>query len=318
MKYLILLASFVTMASMGTAHAAYTVKAGKLMNVNEVATQSVQDHFSVLSKAYLDKQWEKVVAEATIIIKNFSTTPFAHDALFYQGVAYYHLSNLEMANTQLGAYLKKQTTPKFFEEAIQVKFSIAEQFQKGAKKHLLGFESMPKWVPAREDALAIYEEVITALPNHDLAAQALYGKAKLYFKDEDYKPSIEAYQTLIRRFPKHHLAAESYIGISEVYLTQCQVEFPDTDFLDLAEINLKKFRLDFPKEERLATAEKMLLDMQEIYAKGLYETGAFFERTKKPDAAAIYYTKVTHSFPGTKAAQLSAQRLQELDQKKVK
>jgi tetratricopeptide (TPR) repeat protein len=60
---------------------------------------------------------------------------------------------------------------------------------------------MPKWIPALEDALSIYDEVIMALPHHELGAKALYGKARLLFKDEDYKASIETYQALIRRFP---------------------------------------------------------------------------------------------------------------------
>ena len=53
---------------------------------------------------------------------------------------------------------------------------------------------------------------------------------------------------------------------------------PDTDFLDLAEINLRKFRQDFPTDERLSKAEELLRAMQEVYADSFFEIGQFFER----------------------------------------
>jgi outer membrane protein assembly factor BamD (BamD/ComL family) len=297
-------------------YAGYTIKGGKLMHVDKVATMSVQEHYSAAIEAYQNKKWEEVVRQSMIVLSNFPSTPFAQEVLFYLGVAHFQIEEYETANHYLTGYLKKQAAPKFFEEAIQYKFQIAERYQKGAKKHILGWEVMPKWVPAREEAIAIYDEVITALPHHELAAQALYGKAKLLLKDEEYKGSIETYQTLIRRFPKHSLAIESYIGIGQVYFVQCQEEYPDQDFIDLVEINLRKFKRDFPQAERIQVAEKMYLDMQEIYASNLYDTGRFYERTKKPQAAYIYYTRILAKYPETKVAHRANTRLGQLKFKK--
>jgi outer membrane protein assembly factor BamD (BamD/ComL family) len=297
------------------AEAAYTIRNGKLINTNEVATLSVQEHYSVAMDAFQKQDWEEVVRQSIIVIRNFPSTPFAQDAFYYLGVGYFHLEEFELANRHLTNYLKKQNTPKYFEEAIQYKFKIAERFHRGARKHILGWESMPKWVPAREEAIAIYEEVITALPHHDLAAQALYGKAKLLLKTEEYKSSIETYQVLIRRFPKHPLAIESYIGIGQVYLIQSQQEYPDQDYLDLAEINLRKFRQDFPSEEKVGVAQGMLLNMKEVYASHLYDIGRFYERTKKPHASHIYYTRILAKYPETKVATLATKRLQRMKYK---
>ncbi len=293
----------------------YTLQGGRLVNNQELATMSVQEHYSAAMDAYQKKDWEELIHQAMIITKNFPSTPFANESLFYLGVGYFNLREFEESNQYFSTYLKRNATPKHFEDAIQYKFSIAEKFQNGAKKRVLGWEGMPKILPAREDALNIYEEVITALPHDELAAKALFGKAKLLFKEEEFKSSVEAFQTLIRRFPKNPLAAESYIGIGEVYLTQCKKQYPDPDFLDLAEINLRKFRLDFPGEDRVVIAEKMFLDMQEVYAASLFETGQYFERTKKPHASIIYYNKVVSNYPATHAAKLSEKRLDALNLK---
>jgi outer membrane protein assembly factor BamD (BamD/ComL family) len=294
-------------------HAAYTFKNGKLIKSEDVATMSVQEHYSAAMDAYQKKNWEEVIHHSAVVIKNFGSSPFAQEAYFCLGVGYFHTGEFEFSNRYLTKYLKKQATPKYFEEAIQYKFKIAEKYHKGARKHILGMENMPKWVPARNEAISIYDEVVTALPHHQLAAQALFGKAKLLLKDDEFKSSIETYQVLIRRFPKHPLAAESYIGVGEVYLVQAQAEYPDQDFLDLAEINLRKFRYNFPGDEKVAVAEKMLSDMKEVYASDLYDTGRFYERTSKPQAAYIYYTRILAKYPETKVSEFASKRLSRMD-----
>lgn len=292
--------------------ATYLFKNGKLIKSEEVATLSVQEHYGLALQCYQEKNWDELIHQSLIVIKNFSQTPFAADAYYYLGAGYFHLEEFEYANRFLTKYLKKQTAPKFFAEAIEYKFQIAEHYRKGAKKHLFGVETFPKWLGATEEAMAIYDEVITALPHHDLSAYALFGKAQLLLKEEEYKSSVETYQTLIRRFPKHPLAAESYIGISEVYLMQSQKAYPDQDFLDLAEINVRKFRSDFPGEESVVAAENLLQQMKEVYASDLYDIARFYERTKKPQAARIYYTRIQLKYPETEVAVLAEKRLNRL------
>ncbi len=279
------------------------------MNTEEVATMSVQEHYGVLLEAVQTENWEEVVQQSTIMIKNFPDSPFYQEAFYFLGVGFFHKGNYEIANDHLTTYLKKQTVLQHFREAIEMKFQIAEQFRGGYRKHIGGIELLPKWMPAKEDAIKIYDEVINALPNDDLAAKALFGKGKLILDNEEYTSSIETFQTLIRRFPKHPLAPDAYVEIANVYLTESKERYPDADFLDLASLNLKKFRQDFPTDDRVEIAETILADMQEVYAKSFYEIAQFYERTKKPHASVLYYSKIVKTFPNTKTAESSKKRL---------
>lgn len=292
-----------------TCFADYTLKDGKLVERKQVATKSAPEHHSSILDLYQNKDWAKLEKEATVVIKNFSPSPFARDAVYFLGVAYFHQEDYEMANYQLTDYLTSQSTPKYFEEAIQLKFEIAEKFRSGARAHIMGFKSMPKWMPAHSQAIAIYDEVISALPHHDLAAHSLYGKAQVHGRNEDWRSSIESYQTLIRRFPKHSLAIESFIGIGEIYFEQSQSEFPDPDLLDLAELNLRKFRSSFPREEKLTVAETTYAKMRDEYALSLFQTARFYERTNKLGAAKIYYTKIMRNYPTSYVSIKSQERL---------
>jgi outer membrane protein assembly factor BamD (BamD/ComL family) len=171
---------------------------------------------------------------------------------------------------------------------------------------------MPAWLPAQEDALKIYDEVIAALPHSEIAAQALLNKARLQVYFEDYKPSIETLDFLIRRFPKHALAAESFLEKNKIYLIQCKAQNLDPDLLDLAEVNTRKFQQAFPREPRVAEAERIISEMKEIFAENLFETGCFFQKTKKIPASIIYYTKVVAKYPNTQAALSAREKLESL------
>ena len=289
--------------------AAYVLKSGKLVNSEEVATLSAQEHYSMILEAYRNGEWKELIHQANIVIKNFEDSPFYQEAFFYLGTGYFHTKEYDLANTELSGYLKKQSSLQHFREAIELKFQIAEHFREGGKRHLMGWKAMPKWMPAQEEAMNLYEEVISALPTDDLAVRSLYGRGALLVLQEEFEGAIETYQTLIRKFPKHPITPEAYIQIGKTYLTQCQVKFKDSDFLDLAEINLKKFQEDFPNDERVVLAKNTLSEMQELYAENFYEIGQFFERTKKPQAAVIYYAKIIKNYPETKTADSSKKRL---------
>ena len=274
---------------------------------------SAHDLYSAAKAAQQEARWGEVIKNSKAVAQHYENSPFAADALFMMGAAYFEIEEYELANECFTDYLKKQTTPEDFEQAIRYKFEIAHRFGEGAKLHLMGWKSMPKWLSAKDYAVEIYDEVIATLPRHELASEALYQKANLLYEIKDFKPAIDAYQTLIRRFPKHARAPDSYLGICQVYIKWCETDFKDPDFLDLAEINVRKFEADFPGEERLADAKGMLLSMKERYATDLLEMGKFYERTKKPQAAGLYYHNLKARYPETKSAKEAEKRLKKLN-----
>ncbi len=264
---------------------------------------------SRLQDALRENDWWAAIDYAEVIAKNYPESPFAQETDFLIGEAFYHLGQLELANEYFSSYLNHSVAPSHFEETMRLKFSVAEAFRLGEKKPLFGSHKLPKILSAEEDALQIYDEVISALPHNEIAAKALLGKAELQSKAEDYKPSLETLDLLIRRFPKQTFAAQGFLQKSHVYLLQAQEGSSDPTLLGLADINLRKFRLAFPREEGLVQTENDLAAIQEIFAEHLMKTGRFFQKTKKIPAAKLYYIKVTAHFPKTKAATEAQERL---------
>ena len=217
---------------------------------------SAQEFNSSLQQAISDGNWWAVIDYAGILSYHFPTSPFAQDSSFLIGEAYLNLGQPSIANDYFTAYLNTPIPPRRFEEAIEYKFNIAERFLQGEKKPLFNSHKGPKLISAKEDALKIYDEVLVTLPHSEYAAKSLLGKAQIQAEMEDYKPSLETLDLLIRRFPKTEFAARGFLEKLHVYLMQCQGRSLDPDLLDLSAVTLRKFRVSFPREPRLAEAEE--------------------------------------------------------------
>lgn len=312
-KYLlVVIATIFTLGS--SLEAAYVLKNGKLHDVKDIAELSLEQHYNLGIKALQDKDWVEAVHQFRIVTINFPDADLTQEAYYFLGVAYYHDKDPDLANKNLSIYLQKQKGQKYFVETFRYKLAIADAFKNGARKHLFGQEKLPQCFTDSAEAIRIYDEISNSLPNHDLAAKALFTKATLLRKAREFKPSIDAYQALIRKFPKTTLAAQSYVKISETLLEESQYEFQNPDLLAAAQINLKKFMQDFPKATaELQTAKNSLMQMHEVYATGLYDTGCFYERKKAPKASVLYYTQVLKAFPETTVAKKCQVRLKALD-----
>lgn len=295
-----------------TLEGAITFRNGKIVDADLIPTLPGEAHFGIGMEAFENHNWTETVRQLTIVTRHFSNAPYAQEAFFYLGIAYFKCEELEFSNDAFSSYIDCQTNPQCFLEAVQFKLAIADQFRCGAKRRFFGLKQLPKWLSAKDKALGIYDEVVAAMPCHDIAARALFAKASLQWECQDYRETVTTYQMLIRRFPKHELAAESYLMISQVYLDQAHVEFQNPDLIAFAELNLRRFKADFPSEERIVLAETNYQYINEVYAHGLYDTGRFYERVGKPCSSVIYYNQVLSLFANTNTAKCCQDRLNEL------
>lgn len=270
-------------------------------------------HYNEGGRYYNAKKYRKAYSHFERVIYFFPASEVAAEASYYLAVCYYEMGEYDFANREFSAYVTASADPAFFEDAICFKFNIAEHFKEGKRRRAFTSRYLPKWISAEDEALQIYDEVILALPNHELTVCALRSKAELLRRMREYRASVDTYQILIRRFPKHEATPDAYVSISEVYYEQCQHDFQNPDLLAFADLNARKFSDDFPRDERIQVINDYVQKMKETYARGLYELGLFYERKGHPHAAAIYYQTAIKEFPETSIACACQERLDHLD-----
>ncbi len=254
-------------------------------------------------KACSDKRWNDAIFCGDCLKDYRPKKVTGKEALYFLGISYFAKNSLEKANDCFSEYLNTSFMPRYFEEALTYKFKIARKYQQGIGKPLFGLEKMPNWIPAEEDALKIYDELINALPQTDMMIQATYNKALLHMSFKDYKDAIGAFESLIEKYPKHELAIQSYLLISKSYLYQADPKHHEHDLLHLAKLNLEKFEKSFPLEEKVIEMKKDIRKMEEIYAQGFFEVAQFYHKKKAFNAVELYCNKIKRDFPHTKTAQ---------------
>lgn len=273
------------------------------------AADSSQEEYTLLVSSYENKDWKGVIETAKSSLKGDAESPFIGDLYYMTGVAYFNEGDYGIAEEYFSNFLQKSSAAKYFEDSIIYKFKIAEEYERGAGKHLMGWEFMPKWASGQDDAMKIYDEVIATLPHHEVAAKALANKSKMQWKRGKYKEAVDQYQTLINRFPKNELTPEAYSNIAMIYYEQSTEEFPGSDLIELAVLNLKKFKADFPGDEKVAQAEVMMGKMQNHYAKDLWESATYFEKKGKLVAARLYYEAIIQKYPASQYVSDATERM---------
>lgn len=275
---------------------------------------SVDEYYRLGMKAMQKNDWKTALQQFQALLTFYPSSSLAGEALFFSGICNFNLGEYEQADQHFSTYLKEQALPKHFEEVFQFKLAIADKFRLGAKKHLFGHQKLPCWISAEDEAVALYDEVASTLPNDDLAVKALFGKGLILSQMKEYRTSTETFQSVIRRFPKNPLAANSYIAIGYNYFKENECQPSNADLLALAQINKRRFIQDFPGDHRVAEINKLYAQMEERYALGLFELGQYYERIGQPNAARLYYGKTAREFPTTAAARASKGKLAAIPQ----
>ncbi|MCI5052478.1 MAG: outer membrane protein assembly factor BamD [Simkaniaceae bacterium] len=267
------------------------------------------EYYDKMIESIQSKQWNYALQYSKAILNLYPDCSFASEATYYAGIACQERGELTYANDWFSKYLASYASLKHFEDAVKNKYEIALEFSGGVKKHVFDSHHMPKWQGARHDAITIFEEVISAFPRDELAAQSLFRKAKLQASLSDYDDAIDSYKTFVRRFPKHALTPEAYLGIVNTYVLKSKKLFPDPDFIELATISTEKFQRNYPTDERVHTAWEEIANLKDWFAKDLLTHARYWERKKKPDAADVYYKSIVIRYGGTPTAEIAKERL---------
>ena len=280
------------------------------------ATNQPFDQLYTQLQDSLDKQDLKSAKKsAEVIVDIYQDHPMSPEVYFQLASLYLKEGEYEAAFEAVELYLKKDATLRFYEEAYKIKLEVAHRYSKGFKKHIAGLKVLPKWMPAQEEAMDIYDEIQAAVPRSDLAAEALYAKAALQLHLQDYKGSLDSFQVFLKKFGQHALAPHAHIKIGDIYVVNTKTQQNDDSFLALERLNYQRFKDNFPSDPRLRIAEGQIKNIEEILANGMFEIAAYYKRTKRYDAALLYYTQVIQTYPKSVVAHKAVNTVQYLREK---
>lgn len=278
-------------------------KSREAERISRTTYLSAEGHFKLFEEALAANNFKEAIVQAEIIEANFKVHPLYTSSRYDVAIAYNSLNFLVEANRALTDYLAAGLSDHF-QEALALKFEIAQKFGKGEKGQYSYVKSLFTERSFPERAIEIYNEILLYAPSSDLAAYALFHKAQLEMTLYDHDESIDTFRTLIHDFIGHELLPQAYFGIAQNYYARYAADRSKTpDLLDLAQVNLENFESAYPSHQLAAESRQLFTDMRSSLAWELYEVGRYFERRRKPKAAALYYRQICEKYPDTPAAE---------------
>lgn len=156
--------------------------------------------------------------------------------------------------------------------------------------------------------------------NHSLADDALVRVADYFMEDEDYEQATDALKRLLAEYPRSEHTLWARFQFARTLWLQNQGPLYDERVL----IQSRRAFEDYAatarmlgeaerQKEQIATAEQMIVRINERLAEKEYLIGRFYERTKAKTSALYYYRHCVRTYPGTEYATICAKRVGEIE-----
>jgi len=241
------------------------------------------------------------------IVKSYSRTDAAAEAQFrYAGM----LDATGDSKKAFEAYQDLITgfrNTNHFNEAVQRQFDIAEKLRASDKKGFLGIGASVQ--PSQ--LIEMFEQVAASVPQLELAPKAMLNIGQIHLEQEDRLSAESYFKKVVNTYPSTAYATEAQYEIFRIRgVTAENSNSPNEDRAQ------REAGLDFvnsnPDDQR---AQEIRSDLDEIEARSmekLFNTGTFYEKSRKPESARVYYREVVKN-PNTPWAAKAQERLNALD-----
>jgi TolA-binding protein len=195
-----------------------------------------------------------------------------------------------------------------YRRALLREMDVARAFLSGEKRIVWRVLRLP----AYDDGVQILDRVWERVPGTRLGEEALRMKADYFFAAGEMDTAQAEYAMLAQQYPAGRYAQQAALRSAEA----ADASFGGTPFDDkpLIEARERYERLEkeYPEFARVEDVEARLAGIRTQRAEKDLYVARWYERARRPDAAAYYYRVILRDWPGTLAAAEAQRRLRAL------
>lgn len=248
-------------------------------------------------------------------------SPLEEDALFMLAESRFFADRYGSADDAYGNLFEKYDNTRHLERAVSRQFAIAQYWeQKHAQRPIWPivprvWDRTQPWFDTLGNARKAYESVHLHDPTGPLADDSVMSLANSYFVREQFDDADEYYTILRTDYPKSPFQLQAHLLGLQAKLGRYQgPEYggePLEEAEDLSDQILTQFGTQLADDrERVLNSRA---GIKEALAKRDYEMAQYYERTGYHRAARFYYGVVVEDHPLSQVADLSRNRLSELE-----
>jgi outer membrane protein assembly factor BamD len=267
-----------------------------------------KDQLEVASTALENKDYSLAMRAAKHTVKTWPLSDYAPQAQYIIGRCYEAEKKDEMAFNEYQRLLEKYPKVSNYDEVVKRQYEIANRFLAGQWFKLWGY--VP-FFPSMERTAQMYEKLIKNGPYSDVAAQAQMSIGTADEKRREYTQAVKAYEKAADRYnDKKQVAADATYKAGLAYARQAGTAEYDQGIAQKAIITFNDFIALFPDDPRIPEAQKKIDSLKTEQARGAYKIAKYYEKTRRPEGALVYYNDVLIKDPNSTYAGEAKQRIE--------
>lgn len=295
-----------------SAFSAVTYREGQGWSVEEgedvADAASASEQMALAEAAENEGNLKRALSSYRKVVKRFPRTEQARNAAFKVGELYEKAGDFSRAFDAYQLLIDEYPGTDRFDDAIEAQFKIATLYLEGERQRLLGIPTFTSMSRAQE----MFQAIIKNGPFTKYAALSQFNLGMAYEKQGKVGEAVAEYQTVIDRYPESDLADDALYQIAYVYFQQARAGSNDQTVAQKARDAFQDFLLRYPGSEKAAQAEENLKLLKGRKTQSAIEVARFYDKAQKYKAAVIYYNVVLQQEPGSEEAEEAERRIDEI------
>jgi tetratricopeptide (TPR) repeat protein len=223
---------------------------------------------------------------------------------FIKGEKLYAKSTWHKAAVEYKTFVTSWPESVLYPVAIERYFSIGVAYLQGEKRRFLGFLKLP----AFDDGEKIIWDIADREGTSQTSLRALTTLAQAQEKKKKYFDAYQTWAEIATRWPTGKTGQDALLRMAQQLHASYRGPQFDAGSIKSAKSYYEDFMERYPELATQLNIQAELDLIEEQLAYKSYEQGFYYERTKKPEAAEMYYDKVVAEWPDSEAASMVAIR----------
>ena len=244
------------------------------------------------------KRNDEAVHTAEVFLGRHPNSPLCEEAINLAGIATMQKGRYWDAYHWFERQIEDFPNGPLLSRALDREYQIGEAFLQGRTRRVMTVLKLS----AEDEGIEILDRIIEHAPASFIARKSLLRVAKYHFDYAEYEDAILRYDEFVERYPRSAKRASSMIQAARASLLQFRGVSWDTDPLHEAAARYRVIQSAYPQAAKVEGISAILTEIRATLAHKVYHMALFYERTKKPRAAAYYYCMVVRDYRTTRWA----------------
>ena len=249
-----------------------------------------KDQLAVAEEAFTNKNYSIAVHAAHRVLRLWPLSDYAPRASFLVGRCLETQRKDEAAFSAYQKIIEQYPRTDQYNDVLHRQYEIGNRFLAG--QWFKVWNTIPLY-PSMDETAKLYTKIVNNGPYSEVAplAQMKIGAARE--KQKDYSAAVKAYETAADRYhDQPAIAADAMYRAGLAWQKQADTAEYDQGAAAQAIAAYTDFTTFFPDDRRVPEAQTAMVKLKGEQVRGNFQIAEFYDKRKKWDGAAVYYSSV--------------------------